>query len=212
MTSDGKKGDGGSGSEGAAVQLVVWEVSDRISYPILMKLNYSDWALLMKVKLKARVLWNAIKYGGSDVQEEMMALDTLCSVIPQEMTPSIVKMETAKEAWEAIATMRVGNDRVRKATAQQIRRKFDMATCNEGETVEDYALCLNSLAAHLSTLCERIKEGQIVEKMLRTLPPQFRQISIVIKTLLDVLKMSVADLTGHLKEAEETFEEPPVSM
>jgi hypothetical protein len=211
MAGDGKKGDESSGT-GAVVQRVVREVSGGISYPVLTKINYSDWALLMKVKLKARALWSAVEKGGADVQEEMMALDALCSAVPPEMVPSIAKMETAKEAWDAIATMRVGDGRVKKSTAQQLRRKFDLATCGEAETVEDYALRLNSLAAHLATLGEEVKETQIVEKMLRTLPARFKQITIAIKTLLDVSTMGVADLTGRLKEAEEAFEEPPATM
>jgi hypothetical protein len=48
--------------------------------------------------------------------------------------------------------------------------------------------------------------------MLRSLPPRFKQITIVIKTLLDVSTMSVANLTGQLKEAEEAFEEAPTSL
>jgi hypothetical protein len=87
-----------------------------------------------------------------------------------------------------------------------------MAMCGEGETVEDYALCLNSLAAHLATLGEEVKETQIVENMLRTLPARFKQITIAIKTLLDVSTMGVADLTGRLKEANEAFEEPLATM
>jgi hypothetical protein len=154
MAGDGKKGDESS-DIGAVVQRVVHEVSGGISYPVLTKTNYSDWALLMKVKLKARALWSAVEKGSADVQEEMMALDALCSAVPPEMVPSIAKMETAKEAWDAIATMRVGDGRVKKSTAQQLRRKFDLATCGEGETVEDYALRLNSLAAHLATLARR---------------------------------------------------------
>jgi hypothetical protein len=59
----------------------------------------------MKVKLKARALWTTIEKGGTDVQEDMMVLDALCSAVPAEMVPSIAKMETAKEVWEAIATM-----------------------------------------------------------------------------------------------------------
>jgi hypothetical protein len=87
-----------------------------------------------------------------------------------------------------------------------------MAMCGEGETVEDYAMCLNSLAAHHATLGEEVKETQIVENMLRTLPARFKQITIAIKTLLDVSTMGVADLTGRLKEAKEAFEEPPATM
>jgi hypothetical protein len=35
----------------------------------------------MKVKLKARALWSIIENGGTD-QQEMMALDALCSAVP----------------------------------------------------------------------------------------------------------------------------------
>jgi hypothetical protein len=47
----------------------------------------------------------------------MMSLDALCSTVPPKMIPSIAKMETAKEAWDAIAMMRIGDDRVKKSTA-----------------------------------------------------------------------------------------------
>lgn len=53
-----------------------------------------------------------------------MLLDTLCSAVPAEMVPTVAKMEIAKESWDAIATMRVGDDHVKKSTAQQLRRKF----------------------------------------------------------------------------------------
>lgn len=48
----------------ADIQRVIHEVSGGISYPTLTKSNYSDWALLMKVKLKARALWD--RSGGND--------------------------------------------------------------------------------------------------------------------------------------------------
>jgi hypothetical protein len=108
--------------------------------------------------------------------------------------------------------MRVGDDRVKKATMQQLRWKFDLATFDDGETVEDYALHLSGMAAHLATLGEEVKDGEIVAKMLRSLSPRFKQITIAIKTLLDVSTMSVADLTRRLKEADEAFEEAPTSL
>jgi hypothetical protein len=57
-----------------------------------------------------------------------------------------------------------------------------------------------------------VKDGKIVAKMLRSLPPRFKQITITIKILLDVSTMSIADLTVRLKEAEEGFEETPTSL
>jgi hypothetical protein len=68
------------------------------------------------------------------------------------------------------------------------------------------------MVAHLATLSEEVKDDEIITKTLQSLPPHFKQIMIAIKTLLDVLTMFVADLTGWLKEAEEAFEEAPISL
>jgi hypothetical protein len=129
---------------------------------------------MMKVKLKARALWSVIENGGADQQEEMMMLDALCGVVPLEKMLTIAKKETAKEAWDAIVTMRVGDDRVKKATTQQLRWKFELATFDDGETIEDYALRLSGMAAHLATLSEEVKDGEIVVKMIRSLSPRFK--------------------------------------
>jgi hypothetical protein len=68
------------------------------------------------------------------------------------------------------------------------------------------------MAAHLTTLGEEVKDGEIVAKMLQFLPPRFKQITITNKTLLDVSTMYVADQTDWLKEAEEVHEKVPTSM
>jgi hypothetical protein len=65
------------------------------------------------------------------------------------------------------------------------------------------------MVAHLATLDEEVKDDEIVAKMLKSLSSRFKQITITIKTLLDVSTMSIADLIGRLKEAEE---EAPTSL
>jgi hypothetical protein len=122
------------------VQRVIREVSARSGYPTLTKTNYLDWALLMKVNLRARMLWDVIEHGGADIHEEMMALDALCSVVPSEMVSSIADKLTTKEAWKTIADLRVGDDRMKKTADVLLRTKFDLATFNDGESVEDFAL------------------------------------------------------------------------
>jgi hypothetical protein len=67
--SSGQRGSGGGDpSSGGAVQQVIREVGGGSSYPTLTKTNYSDWALLMKVKLKARGLWSTVESGGGDTK------------------------------------------------------------------------------------------------------------------------------------------------
>jgi hypothetical protein len=188
MAGGKRSDDDDTSKDGVVIQRVIHEVGSRSSYPALTKTNYPDWVLLMKVKLKVWALWSVIEDGGANQQEEMMALDTLCGAVPLEMVPMIAKKDTAKEAWDAIATMRVDDDRMK------LHQKFNLTRFDDGETTEDYALHLSVMVAHLGTLSEEVKDGEIIAKMLRSLPPCFKQ--IMIKTLLDVSTMSVADLTG----------------
>jgi hypothetical protein len=98
MAGGKRSGDDDTSKDGVVIQRVICEVDGESSYAALTKTNYSDWALLMKVKLKARALWSVIENDNADQHEEMMALDALCSTVPPEMVPTIAKKEMAKEA------------------------------------------------------------------------------------------------------------------
>jgi hypothetical protein len=208
-TSNGGNGGRNVGSSGGTVvQRVIREVGGGTSYPALTKTNYIDWAALMKVKLKARALWAAVDRGGVDPQEDMMALDVLASAVPAEMVATIANKETPKAAWDAIKTMRVGDERVRKSTAQHLRRQFDLATSREDENVEDYSLRLSGMVAQLATLGVTLDEPTVVGKFLRSVPARFKQIVVAIQTLLDMSTLTLEEATGRLKAAEEELEAP----
>ncbi|CAO2168313.1 unnamed protein product [Urochloa humidicola] len=82
----------------------------------------------------------------------------------------------------------------------------------DGESVEDFALRMQSMQATLQTLGEPVTEVKVVEKIPRSVPSRFRQIVVAIRTLLDVSTLSVADLIGRLKASEDTLEGPPASL
>jgi hypothetical protein len=122
--------------EGATVvQRVVREVGGRTVFPVLTKTNYLDWAMLMKVKLRARDLWVIVDKESVDPQEDMMALDTLVSAVPPKMVATMADKSSVKEAWDAIASMRMDDDWVKKVAAQQLHSKFDRVTFRESKTV-----------------------------------------------------------------------------
>jgi hypothetical protein len=66
MTGGKRSGDDDTSKDGVVIQRVIREVGGGSTYPTLTKTNYSDWALLMKVKLKARALWSVIEDNGAD--------------------------------------------------------------------------------------------------------------------------------------------------
>jgi hypothetical protein len=104
----GRAGDGDGSSRdkhgGVMVQRIVHEVGVGTTFPVLTKTNYTDWAMLMRINLKARGLWVTVNKGGADPQEDMMALDALVSTVSPKMVATVADKKTAKEAWDAIAT------------------------------------------------------------------------------------------------------------
>jgi hypothetical protein len=141
----------------------------------------------------------------------MMVLDSFCSTVPPKMVPTFAKKETAKEVENAITTMRVANDSMKKATMHQLYREFN-TTFNDGETVVNYTLCLSCMVAHLTMLCEEVKDTKVIAKMLLSWPHHNKHITIEIKTILEVSTMCVAELTRRLKEVEVAFEEALMSL
>jgi hypothetical protein len=132
-----------------------------------------------------------------------MALDAITSAVPQEMLASLAVKATIIEAWEAVRSLRIGNETVWNARAQQLRMKFESICFKEGETVDDFTMCLGSLVAELSTLGEVIKEQQVEQKLLRVVSKHLSQVVVVIKVTQDLSKLTLEDAGGRLWAAED---------
>jgi hypothetical protein len=143
-------GSGGSNGSGGSDQRVVREIGvGPANWPLLTKTNYTEWALIMKIKLQARNLWEAIEPGDVTLQEDRMALDAITS---------------------AVRSLRIGSEAVRNARAHRLRMEFESIRFKEGESIDDFTMRLGSLVAMLSTLGEVIKEQHVVQKLLRVVP------------------------------------------
>jgi hypothetical protein len=76
-------GSGGSDGSGGSRQRVVREIGvGPANWSLLIKTNYTEWALIMKIKLQVRNLWEAIEPEDVTLQEDRMALDVVTSAVP----------------------------------------------------------------------------------------------------------------------------------
>jgi hypothetical protein len=173
------------------------------NWPLLTKTNYTEWALIMKIKLQARNLWEAIEPGVVTLQEDRMALHAITSAVPQEMLASLAVKATATEAWEAVRSLRIGSEAVRNTRAQRLRTEFESIRFKEGETVYDFTMRLGSLIAELGTLGEVIKEQQVVQKLLRVVLKRLSQVAVAIEVTQDLSKLTLEDADGRLRAAED---------
>jgi hypothetical protein len=64
MAGKAPPGSGGNNGSGSSGQRVVRKIGvGSANWPLLTKTNYTEWALIMKIKLLARNLWEAIEPG-----------------------------------------------------------------------------------------------------------------------------------------------------
>ena len=62
---------------------MVREVSGT-SWLTLTRTNYGEWSVTMKVKLRARRLWNAVDKGTDNEEDDMSALEAILAAVPAE--------------------------------------------------------------------------------------------------------------------------------
>ena len=88
MTDGLKMGDSSDAAVAAqprqeVVVRTVPEVSGT-SWPTLTRTNYGEWAVTIKVKLRARRLWNAVDKGNDNEEDDMSALEAILAAVPVE--------------------------------------------------------------------------------------------------------------------------------
>lgn len=182
-------------------------------WPMLTRSNYAEWSMLMQCNLEAMEVWETIEPGGGSVKrsQDRQAMACVLRSVPKEMWQLLGSKKSVKEAWEAVKSMRVGADRIKEANAQRLLKDFENISFKDGETVDDFAMRINALAADLRTLGESLDDTKVVKKMLRVLPKRYTQIAISIETMLDLKAVSLEDLVGRLRLAEDRMEQESVT-
>lgn len=178
-----------------------------LSYPMLTKSNYTAWAMKMKVFMQAHGVWEAIesKDPRAVIEDKVdkRAMAIIYQGIPEDLLLSIADKKTSKDAWDAIKTVHLGADKVKKAKAQTLRAEFESLTMKETEQLDDFCLKLNGLVTNIRALGEKIEETYVVKKLLRAVPTKFLQIASAIEQFGNLETMSVEEVVGSLRAHEE---------
>jgi hypothetical protein len=110
----------GRGRPKIIVRRTIKEANATIQYPTLTRSNYDEWAMLMLVNMEAAGIWYAVEpYPDEEVEyhDDWLALAAILHSVPSEMLPTLRGKRTARAAWEAVKTIRVGVERVRESKA-----------------------------------------------------------------------------------------------
>jgi hypothetical protein len=66
-----------------------------VSWPTLTKTNYTEWAILMRVKLQGAGLWEAVDMDDAPGRQERQAFGAILSSVPTEMVQLLAAKDNA---------------------------------------------------------------------------------------------------------------------
>jgi len=173
---------------------------------MLTRTNYQEWVLLMRVNMQAQGIWHAVEPEEDEVieyREDRLALAAILRAVPADMLGSLARKRTARSAWEAVKTVRVGVQRVRDANAKQLLKEFNDIAFKAGESVDDFSLRIVGLANQVRILGWNLTDAEVMTKMLEVVPDHLSQVATAVETLLDVDTMSIEEVVGRLRQVEE---------
>ena len=191
------------------VERIVERPSANVAWPMLTRTNYPEWALVMEVNFQTLRVWDAVHDGISDDPDEdeyhddRQAMAGLLRSVPSELWSTLARKRTVKEAWEAVKVLRIGDERARDTSAQQLRREFGTLTFKEGETVTEFGLRITTLATNLRALGDNITDAEVVKKLLQVVPDKLSQAAVSLEMFLDLNNVSLEEVIGRLRVFEE---------
>ncbi|KAJ0864903.1 putative RNA-directed DNA polymerase [Helianthus annuus] len=175
--------------------------------PTLTPTNYPTWAVKVKAIMDAHGLWETVEARNlgeePDQKKSKQALAFLFQAIPEEMVLQMASYTDPKQVWDGLKTRYLGVDRVRAARLATLRRELEKSRMKDGETVDEFVTKLTGLASKVRSLGYELEEGELVKRLLDSMPKPFHQIVASIEQCFDLDSMLFDDAVGRLKAYEE---------
>ncbi|KAC9475832.1 hypothetical protein E3N88_45774 [Mikania micrantha] len=178
--------------------------------PVLTNTNYQVWSIRVRTIMDANRLWEAVEptIGAVvDQRKSKMAFAFLFQAIPEDLVLQLAGYGDAKQVWDALKTRFLGVDRVRTARLQTLRREFENLKMKEDESIDDFTGKMSGLVSKAKGLGTTFEEGQMVRKLLDSMPRSFIQIVASIEQCFELDSMRFDEAVGRLKAYEERIKD-----
>ena len=189
--------------------------------PVFDGKNYDFWCVKMKTSFLAVDLWDMVEIGYkepeieeglSDTQKKKLkearqrnanALSMIQRAVVDSIFPRIMRATTAQEAWKILQKEYLGDSKVRAVKLQSLRRQFENTKMKDNETLKEFSDRFIELVNQMKTYGEKLTDQTIMEKVLMNMPEKFDNVVSVIEQTKDLSTLSVEELMGSLKVAEQ---------
>ena len=178
--------------------------------------DYEYWAMLMENLLRSKEWWHLVETGYTEPGRgeilsgaqrttlaelklnDLKVKNYLFAAIDRTTLKTITEKNTTKQLWDSMKTRFQGDEKVRNAQLQILRRDFEVLEMKTGESITDYFSRVVLVCNNMSNLGESMEDAKIVEKILRTLPERWNFVVCSIEVSKDIKSLSVNQLRSEL--------------
>jgi hypothetical protein len=139
-------------------------------------------------------------------KKDKKALFLLYQALDESTFEKVAEAMTSKQAWEILASIFKGDERVKRVRLQSLRGEFEALHMKDGESVSDYFSRLLVIVNGLKRNNEKVNDIRVVEKVLRSLSSKFEHVIIAIKESKDLEKLTIEELLGSLQVHEQRMQ------
>ena len=135
--------------------------------------------------------------------KDLKAMNYLFQAIDRSILETILCMDTAKHIRDSMKKKYQGTTRAKRQQLQALHSKFKMLRMKSGESVTDYFSRMMAIVNKMWIHGDKTYDVLIVEKILRSLTPNFNFIVCSIKEANDVGSLLVHEQKINQWEKEE---------
>ncbi|GJW95149.1 putative ribonuclease H-like domain-containing protein [Tanacetum coccineum] len=125
------------------------------------------------------------------------------AAIPDEYLLKFHNVPDAKSLWEAIKSRFGGNEESKKMQKNVLKHQFENFTTTPNESLDKAYNRFQRLISQLEVYGAVVTKEDINEKFLRSLPPAWSQIALIMRNKADIDKVDTYDLYNNLKVYED---------
>ncbi|GJS56027.1 hypothetical protein Tco_0629389 [Tanacetum coccineum] len=196
--------------------------------PIIRKGEYDIWSMRMRQYIchTDHNLWDVIVNG--DLEEEPAPTgetsappapktakqlvakrnqervkSILLLAIPDEYLLKFHNVADAKSLWEAIKSRFGGNEESKKMQKNVLKHQFENFSTASNESLDKAYDRFQKLISQLEVHGAPISKEDINQKFLRSLPPSWNQIALIMRNKPDIDEIDIDDLYNNLRVYED---------
>ncbi|XP_019427229.1 PREDICTED: uncharacterized protein LOC109335549 [Lupinus angustifolius] len=187
--------------------------------PILDGKNWSRWNIQMKAIMGFQELEEIVEEGYPEIDEasteqqriaykenrkrDCKAMCLIHQCVDEAHFEKIAAARSSHEAWQILQKSNKGAEQLKKVRLQTMRRQYELMEMEMSERIAQFFNRIISLTNQMKACGEVIKDQTIIEKVMRTLTPNFDHIVVAIEESKNLAELKIEELQGSLEAHEQ---------